>query len=126
MPAQRRRPMAPVSQDVTNQPTELLDYNLFTTQPALMDAMPTEGGAHERLTALGQRLGSAEMFLLGDAANRSPPVLKLFDRFGRRRDEVEFHPAWHELMRRLVAEGLHTGPWSAPGPHAHLERAAGY
>jgi putative acyl-CoA dehydrogenase len=118
--------MANGSQDVTNQPSELVDYNLFTTQPALIDASPKEGGARERLAALGQRLGSAEMFLLGDAANRNPPVLKLFDRFGRRRDEVEFHPAWHELMRRLVAEGLHTGPWSTPGPTAHSERAAGY
>src|SRR6185437_422770 len=118
--------MANGSQDVTNQPSELVDYNLFTTQPALMDALPKEGGARERLAALGQRLGSAEMFLLGDVANRNPPVLKRFDRFGRRRDEVEFHPAWHELMRRLVAEGLHTGPWLTPGPAAHAERAAGY
>ena len=116
--------MATGSQDVANQSTELLDYNLFTSQPALMDATPK--GTHERLAALGQRLGTGDMFRLGDAANRNPPVLKLFDRFGRRRDEVEFHPAWHELMRRLVAEGLHTGPWSDPGPAAHTERAAGY
>jgi len=66
------------------------------------------------------------MFALGDTANRYPPVLKLFDRFGARRDEVEFHPAWHELMRRLVGEGLHTGPWSEPASAAHVARAAGY
>jgi putative acyl-CoA dehydrogenase len=66
------------------------------------------------------------MFTLGDAANRNRPVLKLFDRFGARRDEVEFHPAWHELMRRLVGAGLHTGPWSEPAPAAHVTRAAGY
>jgi len=78
--------MATGSQDVANQSTELLDYNLFISQPALMDATPK--GTHERLAALGQRLGSAEMFQLVDAANRNPPVLKLFDRFGRRCDEV--------------------------------------
>ena len=66
------------------------------------------------------------MFALGDAANRNPPLLKLFDRFGHRRDEVEFHPAWHELMRVLVAEGLHTSPWARPEPGAHVERAAAY
>jgi putative acyl-CoA dehydrogenase len=66
------------------------------------------------------------MFALGDAANRNPPVLRLFDRFGTRLDEVEFHPAWHELLRALVAEGLHTAPWAEARPGAHVERAAGY
>ena len=109
-------------------PPELVDYNLFTSNPALVDALIREGSAsdHDRITALGERLGTAEMFALGEAANRNRPVLKLFDRFGARRDEVEFHPAWHELMRRLVAEGLHTGPWSEPASAAHVARAAGY
>lgn len=114
--------------DVANQSSELVDYNLFGTNPALIDALAREGSAadHDRIMGLGERLGTAEMFSLGDAANRNPPVLKLFDRFGARRDEVEFHPAWHELMRRLVAEGLHTGPWSEPASAAHVARAAGY
>ena len=114
--------------DVANQSSELVDYNLFTTNPALVEALAREGSAadHGRIAALGERLGTAEMFLLGDAANRNTPVLKIFDRFGRRRDEVEFHPAWHELMRRLVMEGLHTGPWAEPRPGAHVARAAGY
>jgi putative acyl-CoA dehydrogenase len=113
---------------VPNQSTDLVDYNLFTTNPALMEALAREGSRsdHDRVAALGERLGTAEMFALGDAANRNPPVLHLFDRFGARRDEVEFHPAWHELMRRLVAEGLHTGPWSEPASAAHVARAAGY
>ena len=114
--------------DSANHPDELVDYNLFTSNAALVDALEREGAssAHERLRALGLRLGSRAMFGLGDAANRNPPVLKLFDRFGSRRDEVEFHPAWHELMRVLVAEGLHTSPWARPGPGAHVERAAAY
>jgi putative acyl-CoA dehydrogenase len=120
--------MTPPTRDVTNQSTDLVDYNLFTTNAALVEALGREGSAsdHDRMAALGERLGKAEMFALGDAANRNPPRLKLFDRFGRRRDEVEFHPAWHELMRRLVAEGLHTGPWSEPASAAHAARAAGY
>lgn len=120
--------MTTPTRDVTNQSTDLVDYNLFTSNPALVEALAREGSAsdHDRMTALGERLGKAEMFALGDAANRNPPTLKLFDRFGRRRDEVEFHPAWHELMRRLVGEGLHTGPWSEPASAAHVARAAGY
>lgn len=113
---------------VSNQSVELVDYNLLATHPALVDALAREGaaGANEPLSRLGERLGAAEMFALGDAANRNPPVLKVFDRFGSRRDEVEFHPAWHELMRRLVAEGLHTSPWAQPAPGAHVARAAAY
>jgi putative acyl-CoA dehydrogenase len=120
--------MANSNQDVTNQASELVDYNLFTTNPALVDALAREAGqtARAELTALGQRLGTAEMFALADAANRNPPVLERFDRFGRRRDEVNFHPAWHELMKRLVGEGLHNAPWAEPGAAAHAVRAAGY
>ncbi len=123
------------NRDVTNQATELVDYNLFTSNPALVDAVAREVGsaaheagaaAHRRLTSLGAQLGSAHLFQLGEAANRNPPVLKLFDRFGRRRDEVEFHPAWHELMTRLVGEGLHTSPWAEPHAGAHAARAAAY
>jgi putative acyl-CoA dehydrogenase len=112
----------------TNHPDDLVDYNLFTTNAALVDALGREdaGAARGRLGELGARLGTRIMFALGDAANRNPPALKVFDRFGHRRDEVEFHPAWHELMRVLVAEGLHTSPWAQPKPGAHVERAAAY
>jgi putative acyl-CoA dehydrogenase len=111
-----------------NHPDELVDYNLFTTNAALIDSLEREGSsrAHDRLSQLGARFGTRAMFALGDAANANPPALKLFSRFGSRRDEVEFHPAWHELMRVLVAEGLHTSPWADPAPGAHVERAAAY
>ena len=120
--------MASPVQEVANQSSELVDYNLFTTHPALVDALAREcgAGAHDPMVALGERLGTSEMFSLAAAANDHPPTLKLFDRFGRRRDEVEFHPAWHELMKRLVAEGLHTSPWADQAPAAHARRAAGY
>ena len=114
--------------EVLNQSAELVDYNLFSTHSALQEALAREGAAadHAALTALGAELGTVTMFTLGDDANRHPPRLHAFDRFGARRDEVEFHPAWHELMRRLVGAGLHTGPWAQPRPGAHVARAAGY
>jgi len=103
-----------------NHPDDLVDYNLFSSNAALADALKREGpaGAHERLSGLGARLGTRAMFALGDAANRNPPILRIFDRFGHRRDEVDFHPAWHELIRSLVSEGLHTSPWADPRPGA--------
>ena len=111
-----------------NQPGELAGYNLFSSHSALAEALAREGDSADcgPLTALGARLGSVEMFALGAAANRNPPELHALDRFGARRDEVEFHPAWHELMRRLVGEGLHTGPWAERRRGAHVARAAGY
>jgi putative acyl-CoA dehydrogenase len=120
--------MHPPAPDAANHPAELVDYNLFSTHSALMEALVREGDSVDRaaLAALGERLGSAAMFALGDAANRNPPLLRSFDRFGERCDQVEFHPAWHELMRELIANGLHTGPWAAPRRGAHVARAAGY
>ena len=111
-----------------NQSDQLVDYNLFTSHAALEDALAREGAAHERaaLSALGERLGSVTMFTLGELANRHPPQLHARDRRGERLDTIEFHPAWHELMRVLIAEGLHTGPWAQPRPGAHVARAAGY
>src|SRR5438034_5975750 len=43
---------------------------------------------------------------------------------GPRVDEVEFHPAWHELLRLAVGHELHALPWRDPPPGAHVARAA--
>ena len=62
----------------------------------------------------------------GVEANEHPPVLHTHDRFGHRRDEVEFHPAWHALMRAGVEQELHALPWRTDQPGAHVARAATY
>ena len=113
--------------EVTNQPPPLVDINLFEGDRALSEAVAREGGewALGELSAFGARLGSAETFELGRLANAYPPVLRTFDRYGRRIDEVEFHPAYHELMALAVGQGLHTGPWADPRSGAHVARAAG-
>ncbi|MDB5397413.1 MAG: acyl-CoA dehydrogenase protein [Rhodospirillales bacterium] len=112
---------------VTNQPPPLIDYNLFSTDPALVDAVAIEGGdwAAAGLTAFGEHLGQADMLAQGDLANRNPPILHAFDRYGRRRDDVEFHPAWHRLMTLALDQGLHSAPWAEPRHGAHVARAAG-
>ncbi len=112
---------------VTNQPPSLVEYDLFATDPVLPAAVIDEGAAWAttNLTAFGRRLGSADVLALGAQANRNPPLLHAFDRYGNRRDEVEFHPAWHALMTMAVGEGLHCAPWAEPRPGAHVARAAG-
>jgi len=117
---------------VLNQSSPLEDTNLMTTNAALGDALAFNlprarlPGARERLAALGAELGRRETLALADAANRYPPELKTHDRQGRRRDEVEFHPAYHALMALALRHGLHSAPWAEPGPGAHVERAAAY
>jgi putative acyl-CoA dehydrogenase len=53
-------------------------------------------------------------------------VLKTFDRFGHRIDEVEFHPAWHSLMKMGIEHELHSLPWTSTEQAPHAARAALY
>lgn len=109
-----------------NQPPPLVDFNLFTTDRALREAVAREGAgwACAQLESFGKLLGSAEVIEWGVLANEYPPVLHTHDRYGNRRDEVTFHPAWHKLMTMAVAGGLHNLPWAQARPGAHAARAA--
>jgi len=112
--------------EIFNQPPALVDYNLYAEDTALREAVRREGGAQgeDTLQDFGRRMGSAAVLALGELANRNAPQLRSHDRFGNRIDEVEFHPAWHELMRLGIEAGLHSRPWSEPGPGAHVVRGA--
>jgi putative acyl-CoA dehydrogenase len=113
--------------EVANQPPPLEPYNLFTSDTALCAAVKREKAdwAADGLSALGAMLGRPETVKLGFDANKFPPQLKTFDRYGHRLDEVEFHPAWHDLMALALRAGLHSSPWAEPKPGAHVARAAG-
>jgi putative acyl-CoA dehydrogenase len=115
-----------MTHEVFNQPPPLAGYNLFTADRALREAVAREGAswALDELTGFGKLAGSEEVQAWGFQANEHPPVLRSHDRFGNRIDLVEFHPAWHELMRLSVAHRLHCLPWSDPRPGAHVARAA--
>ncbi|MBI1205194.1 MAG: isovaleryl-CoA dehydrogenase [Rhodopseudomonas sp.] len=113
--------------DVANQPPPLEPYNLFVSDRVLREAVEREraGWADAGLNTLGATLGLPETVALGFSANRNPPQLKSYDRYGHRLDEVEFHPAWHELLAIALRAGLHSSPWAHPKPGAHVARAAG-
>jgi putative acyl-CoA dehydrogenase len=113
--------------EVLNQVPPLEGRNLFADHAALQEALEREGGgwARERLHAAGAFWGGEPM-RWGVEANEHPPVLHTHDRFGHRRDEVEFHPAWHALMRAGVQQELHALPWRTDQPGAHVARAATY
>jgi putative acyl-CoA dehydrogenase len=115
-----------VTHEVLNQPPPLEHTNLFEQDLALAEAAEREGAGSglQRLRNFGAWLGTPEAIRLGEQANRHPPELRSHDRFGRRIDEVAFHPAWHALMARAIAERVHDLPWAEPGPGAHVTRAA--
>lgn len=111
--------------DVFNQPPPLENYNLFTCDAPLRDGLRREGGAWGEPLAreYGARLGRAELLELGALANRNPPILHTHDRFGHRIDTVEYHPAYHDLMRIGVEAQTHSLPWINPRPGVHVVRA---
>lgn len=113
---------------VENQPPLLVDYNLFTTDLSLQEAIGREGGGWiaGRATELGALLGQAEMIECGATANRALPELQTHDRFGYRRDVVTFHPAWHRVMGLSIQYGLHSLPWYETKAGAHVARTALY
>jgi putative acyl-CoA dehydrogenase len=109
-----------------NQPPPMPDHNAFAAHAALCEALHREGAgwAEHRLLALGELAGNQQVRDLGRLANENPPILRTFDRYGHRIDEVEFHPAWHELLEHATAHGLHALPWAEPQDGAHAARAA--
>ena len=109
-----------------NQPPPLVNYNLFTTDRALCAAVAREGAgwACAELEEFGRIVGTPELIEWGRLANEYPPVLHTHDRYGNRRDEVTFHPAWHHLMSLAVAHGMHHLPWADPRTGSHVARAA--
>ena len=115
-----------MNHEVLNQPPPLVDYNLFSTDRALREAVAREGAgwACAQIEEYGRKVGTAEAIEWGVLANEHPPVLHTHDRYGHRRDEVEFHPAWHHVMRLAVEYGIHNLPWACPRPGAHVARAA--
>jgi putative acyl-CoA dehydrogenase len=76
------------------------------------------------LNAWGETTAREDVIRLGYQANRYKPELKTFDRYGHRIDEVEYHPAYHELMRLGVEAQVHSLPWNQPREGAHASRAA--
>src|SRR6201997_4493450 len=103
--------------EVLNQSPPFVDVDLFTLDTALHEAIAANGGAaaDKELSEFGRHWGSAEMAARGRLANENTPKLRTFDARGNRRDEVEFHPAYHELMARSAHAGVHNSTWTADG-----------
>jgi len=112
--------------EVFNQSVPLEGHDAAGLDLALLEGVAREGGAAhlDDLRRVGARAGQAEWIHRGELANQFPPRLRTHDRFGHRIDEVEYHPAYHDLMTVAVEEGLAGAPWVDDRPGAHVGRAA--
>ncbi len=110
---------------VTNQVPLLENYNPASS-PVLIEALIREGGQWglDEVTEVGAISGSRRTQRWGELADRNQPILRTHDRYGHRVDEVDYDPAYHELMRAAIEHGLHAAPWADDRPGAHVVRAA--
>src|ERR1700741_4151917 len=94
--------------EVRNQVPLLAGHDV-AADPALLEAVQREGAgwAIPELHEPGVLAGRADTRARAGRANEPPPVLRGYDRWGNRIDEIEFHPAWHTLMQTAVGHGLH-------------------
>ena len=98
----RRAPDAPATTRSPTSRRRCVDYNVFEADRPLVEAVAREGADwaeradRARVGALAGSERDAASW--GRLANENPPKLRTHDRYGNRIDEVEFHPAWHELM----------------------------
>ena len=109
---------------VSNQPPPLLPFDAWASDAPLRSAVAREAPAADcvPLADYGARVGG-ELSEWGFLANRFKPQLHTHSRYGERIDQVEFHPAYHQLMQAAVGAGVHSLGWEgAPGDQ--VRRAA--
>ena len=111
---------ASATHEVFNQSPPFEDVDLFALDRPLAEAVAANGGgaAQKELSEFGKHWGSAAMAARGRVANENTPKLRTFDARGNRRDEIEFHPAYHELMAHSAHAGLHNATWNPDGKPA--------
>lgn len=98
--------------DVINQTPPLTGTNAYLGDPLLTHISKRFPAVlHTELERQGKFVLSSEGQDLARLANTEVPKLRTHDRFGNRLDQVEYHPAYHALMRRAVSQGLHSSIW---------------
>ncbi|HVW57781.1 MAG TPA: acyl-CoA dehydrogenase family protein [Rhizobiaceae bacterium] len=117
-----------MTDEVTNQSPPMTGGNAWRGDPLLVQiGEDFSDSVRQDLNALGRFVLTQEAQDLARLANSETPKLRTHDRQGRRLDIVEYHPAYHALMRRSIANGLHSSIWEngeAEKGKRHQVRAA--
>lgn len=113
----------PVSQlgthEVLNQPDPKRLINYWSQDRGLREHAVANGARGDHLARAGAEFGSDPLQQAAEDARRDLPRLKMFDRSGRRVDEVDFHPGYHSLMKAGLEAGYASMAWDGQaGGHA--------
>lgn len=104
---------------------DLNGVNAFDQDKAAADAIGRYAPwARSRASALGAKVWDPAVLRMARDAQRFTPELRTLDRFGNEIYSVEFHPAYHDLMRLGFGSGVHSLAWTATEPGGHSARAA--
>ncbi|WP_159586436.1 acyl-CoA dehydrogenase family protein [Chelativorans xinjiangense] len=101
-----------MNHEVTNQPPPISGTNAWRSDPLLVQLGENfSEPVRKELETLGRFVRNQEAQDLARLANVAVPTLRTHDRYGHRADIVEYHPAYHALMRRSVGAGIHSSIW---------------
>ena len=101
-----------MTDEVPNQSPPLIGGNAWRGDPLLIQLGERfSDSVRKDLDGIGRFVLTHEAQDLARLAHTEIPRLRTHDRQGRRIDLVEYHPAYHALMRRSVALGLHSSIW---------------
>ena len=121
------RPLAQLpTHEVFNTPPHMGDQDLWNSDRALKHWTSKQGAgwAEAKLAEFGRSVGTAENFERARQANRFPPELKAFDRYGMWVNQVDFHPAYHDLMTLAIENEVPNFAWRHEQPGAQVAHAA--
>ena len=107
-------------------PPHLGDQDLWADDRALREWLAHCGGDNHvsHMAKAGKVAGLDETFDKANQANRCVPELRAFDRYGMRINAIEFHPAYHDLMRLAISHQVHNFAWHNEGRAGHLGQGA--
>lgn len=123
--SQPRDPASGETHQVFNQPAPLEQYNAYSGDTILGYWVKQFGGGwgESRLTEFGHGIGH-QLQQAGFLANKHLPEFQSHDRFGNRIDQVDYHPAYHQLMAHAIEHGHCSLPWTMTKPGTHVVRGA--
>lgn len=121
-------PQPHLTHEVLNQSQPRVDVNEYELNTVLQEAVSRHdaGWADTELREIGALVGSEQFQHDAKLANTITPTLHTFDRWGRRIDEVEYHPSYHRIISAAISHGAHTRCWADPQPGSHVARAAAF
>ncbi|CAL9914459.1 putative acyl-CoA dehydrogenase AidB [Candidatus Liberibacter solanacearum] len=96
-----------------NQPSLFIGMNAYKSDSFVVDLTANfPRSIRKELELLGEYVFSYSAQELARMANHNIPQLHAYGAGGERCDRIEFHPAWHALLRRSMKDGLHCAVWN--------------